>query len=111
MGYNTIADNAALTGIKSALGANAYVSLLNAAGTEVVAARKVITLPATVSGGSMTATAAVTLNVNAGATIHSWALYDAATGGNQYGVWALPADETFGSAGTYDLTPTFAAAG
>lgn len=52
---------------------------------------------------------AVTIDVPSGTTITHWGLWDAATGGTFYFGGALPASETFGSNGTYSLTPTLSA--
>lgn len=52
---------------------------------------------------------AVTLQVPSGTTIKFWGLWTAATGGTFLYGGGLPADETFGSNGTYSLTPTLSA--
>lgn len=51
----------------------------------------------------------VTLNVPAGQTITHWGVWSLATGGQFIYGAALPAPETFGSNGTYSVTPTMAA--
>jgi hypothetical protein len=61
------------------------------------------------SGGSKVGSQAV-LNVPAGTTITYWSLWSASSGGTCYYSGALPASETYGSAGTYGLTPTLQAA-
>lgn len=53
----------------------------------------------------------VTINVPAGATVTHWGVWTASTSGTEYESGALPAPETYGSAGTYLLTPTLAATG
>lgn len=52
----------------------------------------------------------VTINVPAGTTITHWGLWKTVSGTTQflYGA-ALPAPESFGSNGTYSVTPTIAA--
>lgn len=52
---------------------------------------------------------AVTLNVPSGTTITHWGLFSAATSGSFVFGGPLPASETFGSNGTYSLTPTLSA--
>jgi len=54
---------------------------------------------------------AVTINVPAGVTITHWGLNSASTAGTFQVGEALPASETYGSAGTYVLTPTLTATG
>lgn len=56
-----------------------------------------------VTGGS------VTLNVPSGKTITYWGLWSAITGGSFVYGGLLPAPESFGSNGTYSLTPTLTA--
>ena len=51
----------------------------------------------------------VTINVPSSTTITYWGLWTAATGGTYLDGGALPASETYGSAGTYLLTPTLTA--
>lgn len=53
----------------------------------------------------------VTINVPAGATVTHWAAWSASSGGTEYEGGALPASETYGGAGTYQLTPTLTATG
>lgn len=52
---------------------------------------------------------AVTIDVPAGTTITHWGVWSAVTGGTFKYCGALPAPETFGSNGTYSLTPTMTA--
>lgn len=52
---------------------------------------------------------AVTLDVPSGTTITHWGLWSAASGGTFIFGGPLPASETFGSNGTYSLTPTLSA--
>lgn len=109
-GYTAIAETAAITAVKNAA---TYISLhtgdpLTTGAVEVSGggyARKQATW-GTVTNGSVTATAAVVLTVPAGITIKYWGLWDAVTAGNFYYGGQLTADESFGSAGTYSLTPT-----
>jgi hypothetical protein len=113
MGYTTAAENAAITGIKS--GAT-YISLHTGdPGTTGAAeltggtyARVAVTW-GTVASGSVTSTAAATINVPAANTITYWGLWSAATGPTFYFGGPLPASETFGASGTYSLTPTLTA--
>ena len=48
----------------------------------------------------------VTINVPASTTIQYWGIWTAATGGTYLDGGALPTNETYGSQGTYLLTPT-----
>ena len=64
----------------------------------------------TASAGSITAPG-VTINVPAGITIKFWGLWSAGTVGTFKSGKALPANETYGGAGTYVLTPTLTATG
>ena len=51
----------------------------------------------------------VTINVPASTTIQFWGIWTAASGGTWCDGGALPSNETYGSAGTYLLTPTLTA--
>jgi hypothetical protein len=51
----------------------------------------------------------VTLNVPSGTTITHWGLWSASSGGSFLYGGTLPAPESFGSNGTYSLTPTLTA--
>jgi hypothetical protein len=62
------------------------------------------------SGGSSTGSQ-VTINVPASTTIEYFGIWTAATGGTYIGGGPLPANETYGSAGTYLFTPTLTATG
>lgn len=53
----------------------------------------------------------VTINVPAGVTIKFWGLWTLVSGGTFELGEALPANESFGGAGTYLFTPTLAATG
>lgn len=53
----------------------------------------------------------VTINVPASTTITHWAVWTASSSGTEYESGALPTSETYGSAGTYLLTPTLSASG
>lgn len=61
-----------------------------------------------VSNSSVTGSA-VTSDVPAGTTITYWGLWTAASAGTFHYGGQLPASETFGSNGTYSLTPTLSA--
>lgn len=113
-GYTAVAENA---GIAAVAAAATWISLHTADPGDVAASevtggtyvRKQTswTLPPT--GGS-TIGAAVTLDIPAGLTIKFWAVHSAATGtGAQYYSGPLPANESFGASGTYQLTPTLQA--
>jgi hypothetical protein len=69
---------------------------------------RVATTWGSIAAGSVTGSQ-VTINVPASTTIQYWGIWDAASGGNYYDGGALPAQETYGSAGTYLLTPTLTA--
>lgn len=58
---------------------------------------------------SAVAGSAVTLNVPAGTTITHWGVFSASSAGSFVYGGALPAPETFGSNGTYSLTPSMTA--
>lgn len=106
--YSTTADNTALSGLTAAA---TWCALFNA-GTEISGGTyaRVQTTWGSPSSGSVTGSQ-VTINVPAGTTITQWALYTASTAGTQYILESLPANETYGSAGTYLLTPTMTASG
>lgn len=112
MGYTTAAENAAITGIKSAA---TFISLHTAdpstGGTSEVLGgtyARVATTWGSVGGGSVTGSAAQ-INVPSGTTITHWGLWTAGTSGTFHYGGALPAPESFGAAGTYSLTPTLTA--
>jgi hypothetical protein len=111
--YTIAAENAAVTGIKT----NAtFISLHTAdpgttGASEVVGgtyARVATTWPANPTNGSITGSAA-TINVPAATTITHWGLWTTGTAGTVYYGGTLPASETFGTAGTYSLTPSLSA--
>lgn len=112
MPFTTAAENAAITGVKN--GAT-FISLHTAdpgaTGTsEVIGgayARKA-TVWGTVSNSAVTGSS-VTLDVPAGTTITHWGLWTTLTTGSLYFGGALPASESFGSNGTFSLTPTLSA--
>lgn len=54
---------------------------------------------------------AVTINVPSGTTITHFGIWSASSAGTYKGGGALTASETFGSSGTYQLTPTLAGSG
>lgn len=68
---------------------------------------RVATTWGSVTGGSVTGSQ-VTLNVPA-STITHWGIWDAVSGGNYYDGGTLPFSQTYGSQGTYLLTPTLTA--
>ena len=99
--------------------AGTYIALYNGApgsgGTEISGGSyaRVATGGAgwtTASAGSATGNA-VTINVPAGATISYFAVFAAVSGGSYLFGAALASSETYGSAGTYTLTPTVTATG
>lgn len=113
MAFSVAAENLAVTGIKNA---GTWISLHTAdpgsTGTSEVTGGTYARMQATwgtVSNSAVTATTGVTLDVPAGTTITHWGLSSAATAGTFYYGGTLPAPETFGSNGTYSLTPTLSA--
>lgn len=112
MPFTVPAENAAVTGVKNA---GNFISLhtadpLATGASEVVGgtyARKATTW-GTVSGSAVTGSA-ITADVPAGTTITHWGLWSALTAGDFLYGGTLPASETFGSTGTYSLTPTLTA--
>lgn len=112
MGYTVAAENAAIGAIA---GAATFISLHTAdptttGGSEVTGGTyaRVATTWGTVSNGSYTGSQ-VTINVPAGTTIAFWGIWSAGTAGTFYYGGTLPASESYGSAGTYALTPTITA--
>lgn len=112
MAYTIAAENSAITGVKNAA---TFISLHTADPSTTGASEvsggtyaRVATTWGTVSGGSVTGSAA-TINVPASTTVTHWGLWTAATAGTFYNGGLLPASETFGAAGTYALTPTLSA--
>jgi hypothetical protein len=69
---------------------------------------RVATTWGAIAGGSTTGSQ-VTINVPAGVTITHWGIWDAASAGNYYDGGPLPSSQTYGTAGTYLLTPTWTA--
>lgn len=112
MAFTTAAENAAVTGVKDA---GSWISLHTAdpgsTGTSEVTggtyARKQTTW-GSVSGSAVTGTA-ITADIPSGTTITHWGLFSALSGGTFLYGGTLPASETFGSNGTYSLTPTISA--
>jgi hypothetical protein len=51
----------------------------------------------------------VVINVPASTTVEYWGMWTAASGGTYIDGGALPNNETYAGAGTYDLTPTYTA--
>lgn len=113
MAYTSTADTTAITAVKNAA---TFISLHTAdpgtTGTSEVSggtyARVAVTW-GTVTSGSVSSTAAAVINVPAATTITHWGLWTASTGPTFYYGGTLTASETFGSAGTYSLTPTLTA--
>lgn len=112
-GFSVDAENAAVTGIKNAA---TYISLHSAdpgtTGTSEItggAYTREAVVWGTVSNSSVTSNAPATLDVPAGTTITYWGLWSALNAGTFYYGGQLPAPETFGSNGTYSLTPTLSA--
>jgi hypothetical protein len=70
---------------------------------------RVATTWGAISAASVTGSQ-VTINVPASTTITHWGIWDASSAGNYYDGGALPASQTYSSAGTYLLTPTLTAA-
>lgn len=112
MAYTSTADTTAITAVKNAA---TFISLHTAdpgtTGTSEVSGgtyARVATTWGTVTAGSVTGSA-VTINVPAATTIAYWGLWTAGTGPTFYYGGTLTASETFGSAGTYSLTPTLTA--
>lgn len=63
------------------------------------------------AASSARAGSAVTINVPAGTTITHFGIWSAVSGGTYKRGGQLSAPETFGSAGTYTLTPTLTGSG
>lgn len=112
-GFSIAAENAAVTGVKDA---GSYISLHTADPGEVTGGSEVTggayarqqTTWGTVTNSAVTGSA-VTINVPAGTTITHWGLWSVATAGTFLFSGALAASESFGSNGTYSLTPTLSA--
>jgi hypothetical protein len=109
MPYSDAGKNAAVNGIATA---GTYISLHTAdpgttGASEVTGGTyaRVQTTWATASAGSR-AGSQVTLNVPASTTITHWGFWSALTSGTFIYGGTLAANETYGSAGTYQLTPT-----
>jgi hypothetical protein len=64
--------------------------------------------PRRINGASHLGTQ-VTINVPASTTVAYWGIWTAVTAGTYVDGGALPSSETYGSAGTYLLTPTYTA--
>jgi hypothetical protein len=116
-GFSVSAENLAVDAISgSATSATRYISLHSqdpgATGTsgEISGgtyARKGTTFNAAANSSSTGSN--VTLDVPSGVSITYWGLWTAASGGTFLYGGQLPAAETFGSNGTYTLTPTLSA--
>lgn len=112
MPYSVAAENAAVTGVKNA---GAWISLHTAdpgstGANEVTGGTyaRIQTTWGTVASSAVTGSA-VTINVPSGTTITHWGLSSAVTAGTFLYGGTLPAPETFGSNGTYSLTPSLSA--
>ena len=113
-GYNNTSKDAGLTAIGAAA---TWISLHTAdpgtTGTSEVTGgtyARLQTTWGTAAASSMTGSQ-VTINVPASTTIEYWGVWSAASGGTYYEGGALPANQTYGSAGTYLHTPTLTATG
>jgi hypothetical protein len=121
MGFTNAAKNAALDGIGSAA---SYLSFHTAdpgsTGTSEVTGGTYARVQTTWGAASAAAKTGsqVAANIPAGTTITYWGLWTASSGGTFYNGKLLllpdnttPAPESFGSAGTYQFTPTLTASG
>lgn len=113
-GFSVSAENKAVEAIKAAA---TFISLHDGDPGETTGANEIsggtyariaTTWPASATNSSITGSA-VTLNVPAGENITHWGLWSTVTAGTFYFSGPLPAPETFGSNGTYSLTPTLSA--
>ena len=113
-GYNNTSKDVALTAIGAAA---TWVSLHTAdpgtTGTSEVSGGAYARVQTTwgSAGASSMAGSQVTINVPAATTVAYWGVWSAASSGTYYEGGTLPASETYGSAGTYLLTPTLTATG
>lgn len=110
-GYTDTAKNTAITAIKNAADRiSAHTADPGTTGTNEVTggsyARQVTTW-GTVATGSVTGSQ-ISASIPAGTTITHWGVWT--SGGTFYGGFALGASEVFGSAGTWQHTPTLAGA-
>lgn len=112
MPYTVAAENAAVTGVKNLGG---HISLHTAdpgsTGTSEVTGgtyARVLTTWGAVAASAVTGSSVV-INVPSGTTITHWGLWSVASGGTFIYGGTLPAPESFGSNGTYSLTPTLSA--
>ena len=110
MPYTTTGLNSGVDGVAAAA---TYIAVHTAdpAGTAGAnqAGTRYQTTWAAASGGSRVGSQ-VAIAVGAGVTITHWSVNTLSTGGTQAYYAALSASETFGSAGTYNFTPTITAA-
>lgn len=112
-GYTDATKNAAVNAIA---GLGVYISAHTAdpgtTGTSEVAggsyARQATTWGAASAG--VRAGSQISASIPAGTTITHWGIWSASTAGTFVGGFALSASEVFGSAGTWQHTPTIAAA-
>lgn len=114
-GFTATAENLAADAVggNAVSAADRYISLHTAdpsGANEVTGgtyARKICDFAAASSSASVGG--AVVFDVPAGTTISHWGVWTALTAGTLLYGGGLPASETFGSNGTYTLTPTITA--
>lgn len=109
MPYTTTGLNAGVDGVAAA-GTWIAVHTADPAGVAGAsqAGTRYQTTWAAASGGSRVGSQ-VAIAVAGGVTITHWSVNTASTGGSQLYSAPLAASETFGSAGTYNFTPTISA--
>jgi hypothetical protein len=117
VGFTAIAETQALEGVvgNGTVDKNNFISLHTAdPGTTVASevtggayTREQTNWPA--PAASSVTGSSVTLDVPAGVTITHWGVWSAASGGQFIYGGLLPAPESFGSNGTYSVTPTMTA--
>jgi hypothetical protein len=112
--FSNAAVDDALTGLANA---GAWISLHNASpgttGANEIAGGSYGRVQTTwgAASGSSCAGSQVTLNVPAATTIGWFGVWSASSGGTYLEGGPLSAQETFGAAGTYELTPTLSGQG
>lgn len=116
MGFTVASENLAVNGVTGgASGNNKWISLHTADPGDTGASEVTggtYAREATTWGNASASAAtgsAVTSDVPAGTTITHWGLWTAASGGSFLYGGPLAAPESFGSNGTYSLTPTISA--
>lgn len=116
-GFTPFAETAALVGLvgDGTTDKNNFISLHTGdpgnGGTLEVTGGSYARVPTNWAAPSASAVSgsAVTINVPAGVTINYWGVWSALSGGSFVYGGTLPAPESFGSNGTYSLTPTMTA--